>query len=292
MATAGLGRLFSIVDGDDPAVRRRRLRAFESIFVLVVGTEYWLRALPRWGLLGAHYYAFLAVATLACAAILSSRWRRPAFATLALTHAALVWSEFPSTGNHAYLEVVLCLLAAFLSLDRAEEERLYLRAGRWIAVVILFYSGVQKLAHGYYLHGEYLAFSLGSTAFRPIVGFLLSPAELARLVGFTGEIGDGSYRVASAPFLAVSNGTWIGEIALAAALCWPRTRAVAVVAALLLLLAIESAAREVFFGLVFANAILLFTWSDRHSRLVPLVVVLLALLALVRLGILPEVTFY
>src|SRR5262249_46757424 len=157
---------------------------------------------------------------------------------------------------------------AFLALGEPGEERLYLRAMRWIAVVILFYSGIQKLAHGYYLHGEYLAFSLGGTAFRPIVGFLLPSDELARLGTLHGDVGAGPHRAASLPFLAVSNGTWIAESALAAALCWRRTRALAVAAALLLLLlaAIESAAREVFFGLVFADAILLFTFKDRHGR--------------------------
>jgi hypothetical protein len=287
-----LDRLFSVVDGDDPAVRRRRLRSFEVIFALVVGAEYWLRAVPKWGLLAAHYYALLPVAGGGCGPPIPSWWRRPAFAALAASHAVLVSTEFPSTGNHAYLELVVCLLAAFLTLDDEVEQRLYLRALRWIAVVVLFYSGIQKLAQGYYLHGEYLAFSLGSSAFRPVAGLLLSPDELARLAALAGEVGDGPYRVASTAFLLVSNATWIAEIGLAAALCWRRTRGVAVAAALLLLLAIESAARELFFGLVFADAILLFTWGDRHSRVVPAVVALLAALSLARLGVLPDMTFY
>src|SRR6185369_6460185 len=115
MATA-LDRLFSIVDGDDGAARHRRLRAFEAILVLVIGVEYWARAIPKWGLLAPHYYGLLAIATLACAAVLATPWRRAAFSALVVTHAVLVWSEFPSTGNHAYLELGLCALAAFLSL--------------------------------------------------------------------------------------------------------------------------------------------------------------------------------
>jgi hypothetical protein len=287
-----LGRFFGLVDGDDPARRARRLHAFEAIFALVVGTEYWLRALPKWGRLASHYDALLAIATAACAAILFTRWRRPAFAALAASHAVLVWSEFPSAGNHAYLELAYCALAAFLAIDDEAEGALYLRAVRWLVVVVLFYSGLQKLVHGYYFGGEFLAFSAPSAAFRPLFALLLGDAEMARLAALDGSVGDGPYRVASWPLVAASNATWLGEILLAPVLCWRRTRAVGVAAAVVLVLAIEIAAREVFFGLVFLDAILLFARRDLHSRLVPAVAVLLAAMALSRLGVLPEVVFH
>ena len=80
----------------------------------------------------------------------------------------LVATEFPATGNHAYLEVMLCALAAFLDPARPDEARLYVRAVRSMGVIILACSGLQKLAHGHYFHGEYLAFSLGSASFRSV----------------------------------------------------------------------------------------------------------------------------
>jgi hypothetical protein len=67
---------------------------------------------------------------------------------------------------------------------------------------------------------------------------------------------------------------------------------VAVAAAVALLLAIEVAAREVFFGIVFANAILLFAPARVHRVALPAVAALLLMLVLSRLGIGPEVTFY
>ena len=98
--------------------------------------------------------------------------------------------------------------------------------------------------------------------------------------------------VASVPLLLLSNGTWIAELGLAPALVWRRTRPLAVVLALLLLAAIELVAREVFFGLVFASLILLFAQHDRQSTARWLVASALLLLALSRLGMLPEVTYY
>jgi len=296
-ACAGRGatrgeRLFALVDGDRHEVRAARLAAFEQAFALIVGAEYWLRALPRWDELSPLYLPLLGVATVACAAIVFRVARRPAFLALAAAHAVLVWSEFPATGNHAYLELALALLAAFLSPDDEAEAQLYLRALRWTTLIVLFASGVQKLAQGYYVNGEYLAFSLGSPSYRAVLGFLVSPDELARFAALRGEVGDGPYRPASWPLLAASNAIWLAEITLASALVWRRTRAVAMIAAALLLVVIEAAAREVFFGLVFASLLLTFARGDvqRPARWV-VAAALLALLA-VRAGWLPEVTFY
>ena len=108
----------------------------------------------------------------------------------------------------------------------------------------------------------------------------------------SGQVGDGPYRVASVPLLLLANGTWLAEIALAPALVWRRTRAGALVLALLLIAGIELVAREVFFGLVFASLLLLFAHGDRQSAARWLVAAALVVLALSRLGVLPEVTYY
>ena len=289
----GIGaRIASLVDGDEVAVRARRLASFEQAFVLVVAAEYWLRAIPKWGQLGTHYDVLLAVATVACVAVVAGCARRVAFLALAVAHLVLLWSEFPASGNHAYLELYVCLLAALLRPDDAEEGKLELRALRWLAVIVLFYSGVQKLAHGYWVNGEYLAFALGSDTYRALLGWLLPDAELARLARLRGEVGDGPYRIASVPLLVLSNATWAAEIVLAPCLVWRRTRVAAMTLALLLLLGIEVVAREVFFGLVFASTLLLFARRDVQSP--ARIVIALALLALflVRLGVLPDVAFY
>ncbi len=290
-APAWYERAFAFLDDDAAGTRPARIAAFAVILALIIGSEYWARALPKWHALAPLYLASLAAATLLCGAALYAPWRRAAFAGLALTQAVVIWQEFPAAGNHAYLELVFCLLCATLGAQR-DEQILFVRAVRWLVCVVFFYGGLQKLVHGYWLHGEYLAFSLTSPSFRGALGPLLPPGELARLTAFSGAVGDGPYRVASPLFVALSQATVLAELALAPALLWRRTRALAVGAALALLAAIELGAREVFFGLVFANAILLFLQGTAHRRLVPVFAVVLALLLLVRLGVLPDVVFY
>jgi hypothetical protein len=163
---------------------------------------------------------------------------------------------------------------------------------RWIVVVIFLWSGVQKLASGYWTNAEYLAYSLGNPSYRQVLGALLPEAELARLTGYHGQVGDGPYRVSSRPLLVAANATWLLEIALAPMLVWRRTRRLAVIVALLFLAGIEAAAREIFFGLVFANALLLFLPGGVHRFAVPFFVAVLAILTLVSIGVLPKVTFY
>lgn len=292
----GAGRFAFWLDAlgaGDPALRLAQVVAFERIVVLVIGVEYWCRGLARWNDLSTAYVASLGAATALCLIALLTPWRRPALAVLAATHAFVVWNEFPAAGNHAYLEVMLLTLGAFLDPRGSDADRLlYVAAGRWLAVVILFYSGVQKLVQGYYFHAEYFGFSLWIDSFRTAFRWVLPESEYVRLTAFGGQPGDGPYAVRSALVVAIANLTWIAEIALAPALLWRRTRPFAVVAAVALICAIEVAAREVFFGLLYVNLILLFLERPWHPKLVAPIAVVLALLALVRLGWLPPVVFY
>jgi hypothetical protein len=287
-----LARVSAALDDDDPTRLATKLRAFEVVLVLVLVAEFWLRAARSASGPSPQFLGHLLAASLFGGGALTGRLRRPAFALLGLNHAILLWWKFPTGGNHDHLELLFCLLAAFLRLDAADERRLYLRAVRWMVVVVFLFSGVQKLAHGYWVRGLYLAWAIGSTeSFRAVLGPLLPPDEVARLASYRGAVGDGPYLVSSLPLLAVSNLTWITELALGPLLLWRATRAAAVGVAVVLLVAIELGAREVFFGLIFLDMIALFLRGDANRRLVVPAVVLLAALALSRLGWLPEITF-
>lgn len=290
--SSGAGRFFSWLGGGDATVRLAQITAFERIVVLVIGAEYWCRGLARWSDLSAAYVASLGAATLLCLVALFTRWRRAALFVLGVVHAFVVWREFPAAGNHAYLEVMLCMLGALLDPRDEAERTLYVAAARWLAVVILFWSGIQKLVHGYYFHAEYFGFSLWIDSFRKVFGLLLPADEYARLTAFNGAPGDGPYFVRSPLVVTIANLTWSAEIALPLALLSRRTRTLAVCAAVALICAIEVAAREVFFGLLYVNLILLYLESDRHRRLVVPIALLLACLVAVRAGWLPMVVFY
>jgi len=258
----------------------------------VLATEYWLRAIPRWDQLSEVYLRQLGIASVLCVAALFVRLRRAAFAALAVVHTVLVAREFPATGNHAYLEIVLCGFGALLDPAVPSERTLYLRAARALVLIIFFWSGLQKLVNGYWTNGLYLAFALRTPSYRAVLWPLVPAGELDRLASLGVEAGSGPYTPAAPALVAVSNATWMLEIALAPLLAWRPTRVVAALAAMALITAIEVGAREVFFGLVFLDCLLLFLPAGVQRAAVVGVVLALAALVLVRLGVLPEATFY
>lgn len=287
-----IDRALALADDDGP-VRAAKLTTFQVVFLLVLGTEYWARAIRHGSDISAAYAVDLAAATVFCVGGLAlARWRRVAFAGLALSHLFLVWREFPVTGNHAYFEMLLCVVCALLDPHERRERRLLLQSVRWMVVSILFYSGVHKVLYGYYFRGQYLAYALWMETFRPVLRLLLPSAEYERLVAYSRDVGQGPFLVDAPLFVATSNGVYVAEMGLALLLLWRPTRIAGVLGAVTMLLAIEAAAREFFFGLVFANAIALFLPGEPHRRLLEPVAFILAYLLLVRLGLVPEVIFH
>ncbi len=269
-----------------------KIRAFQVIFALVICTEYWTKALARWADVDAADGMALAAATLLGAAALSGRRRRTVFAGFAALQAWYVWSNFPLTGNHRYLELFFAALFAVLDDEKEEERRLLLRSVQWTVIVVLFYSGLQKLAHGYYFQGQFLAYSLWRDSFRTALAPLVSPEELGRLSSYSGSVGDGPYLVSSPAFLVVSNAAWLLELALAPLLFFRATRPMAWIAACVFVLVTQLVARELLFGVEFVAALLLFARTDIIRRAVLPAALFLGLLVLIRLGMLPEVIFH
>ncbi len=277
---------------DAPGTESSKIRAFQVIFALVICAEYWTKALSRWADLDAADGAALAVVTLLGAAAVSGRRRRTVFAGFAALQAWYVWSNFPLTGNHRYLELFLAALFAILDVEKKEEGRLLLRSLRWTVIVVLFYSGLQKLTHGYYFQGQFLAYSLWRDTFRAALAPLLSSEEIGRLTSYSGAVGDGPYLVSSPAFLVVANAVWVLEMALAPLLFFRTTRGVAWIAACAFVVGTQLVARQFLFGVEFGSALLLFARTDIIRRAVWPVAVFLGLLVLMRLGVLPEVVFH
>lgn len=284
--------MLAFLDGDGEGTRLPKIQGFATILALLIATESWCRALALWDGLESLSFVTLAGATVLAAASLVPGWRRAAFAGLFLNQLVVLWHEFPGAGNHAYLEAVLCGFVALLDENDEDERVILLRSVRWIVCIILFASGLQKVVHGHWFDGQQLAYSLWIPSFRPILEPLLSHAEFARLNAFSGNIGDGPYGTDAPALLLASNGVYLAEMALAALLLLRRTRILAVVATFAMLLTIEMGAREVFFGLNFANALLLFLPGDVHRPAVGATVAIAVTLLLVRLHVLPDAVFY
>ena len=80
----------------------------------------------------------------------------------------------------------------------------------------------------------------------------------------------GPYRFQSWLGLAISNGVWLGEMGSALLLLSSRFRAFGVAGTFALVAAIELAARELMFGFLFLNLLLLYPSRDWNRRLAPL----------------------
>lgn len=287
-----MGGILRFLDDADGSVSSRRVASFQFILLWIVGVEAWCRALRDWRQVGDVESLLLGLTTLAMVAGLDQRLRRAAFLALAGLLAAVIGREFPAAGNHAYLELILCLFCAGLDPDDAYDRVLFLRCVRWMLCVILFYAGLQKLVHGQYFHGQYLAFSLATESFRPILAPLLDPTEFERLLRLQGDVGDGPYHVASPGLLLASNLVYSAEILLPVLLCLRRTRLLGTLGTFVLVAAIEAGAREVFFGLVFLHMACAMPPGDWNTRSRPYFVLALAGLLAARLGLGPDVVFY
>jgi hypothetical protein len=173
---------------------------------------------------------------------------------------------------------------AAVDLERDDERTLCLRALGWIAVLVLFMSGLQKVLHGSYFQGQYLSFMVANTErFRDFFSPILSAADLEHLRSLQGAmdtvaIGPGGpltpmpgpYRVDSPLFVVISNAIWIGEIAVAIGLLWRRVRPLALTGGLLLLAGIAGASHELLFDTLFFNLLLLFARTPMNWKLLPL----------------------
>lgn len=275
MLGAPIGGLLTRAGDPDPALSSDKLRAFRC-FVLVHGAArsgLWLAidpgltgpALPEAGL--AATAALLTVC--AVLAFLPAAAFAAARAALPLLGLQLFWT-FPLTDNHFFIE--LYCVALLCLVDRSGDgEALALSAVQALTVLVLFQAGLQKVLHGQYFGGEFLAFMVGQgDRFADLFQLALPADEIARLQGYDPlRTGSGPYRVALPAFVLLSNAVWIAELMLAGLLLVRRTRTAAAVGAVGLVLALQLGAREAGFALLFCNQLLLFLPGNPCGRLLP-----------------------
>ncbi len=277
---------------DDDGHVASSLPAFQKILAMVIAAEYWTKGLRDRPLMSVVDWLQVAAVSSLVLLVLLGRQRRAAFAGLAVLQVWWIAAYFPLTGNHRYLECFLCGLCATLALDRDDERLWLLRSVRWVTVVVLFFSGLQKLLHGYWFRGQFLAWSIWRDNFRVALEPLLPAGEASRLLELGSAAGSGPYLISSPTVLLLSNAVWSAEILLAVLLVPRRTRSFAWPGAVLLVVLTEFVARELMFGVEFVAALMLFASSGLLRRFVVPLGLLLALLVAMRLGLGPEVLFH
>jgi len=259
-------------DGD-VALVRPRLDGFRSFILLhgAVRSWLWLRYNEH---LGPEALLLSAAGLSVCFALtLVPRFAHVA-ARAALPFLALqLFLTFPLTDNHFMLELLCVVLLALIGgNDGATDRALTLASLRWLAAIVLFHTGLQKVLYGHYFGGEFLAFMVAvGDRFADIFQPFIPAGEIARLESYDPmQTGAGPFRVSYLPLVAVSNAVYLAELVLPALLIWQRTRTLALIATTAFLLAIQLGARELGFALLFVNLLLLFSPVELNRRLLPL----------------------
>ena len=253
----------------NPAVR---LHTLGTILLLHSCIETWFWVLELEAvvvgivLLAVAYTALLAVGFV-------PRFRRIALGlVVGVTVLQLIWT-FPYIANHTFLRLFALGLLVLANPGSLRERRLVHAALGWMTVIALFYTGFQKVAYGTYFQGQYLAYMISLTdRFAQAFEWLVPLGELNRLKAIGPPVpGAGPYTVDGTAFLALANLVYVVEMGLAASLLWWRTRGPAIWMTLALIVLIQLAARELFFGLLFCNLVLVLHPRDVGRRLLPIV---------------------
>ncbi len=195
--------------------------------------------------------------------------------------AAIVWL-FPTVSNHFFLVFFCLLLLSILDLEREAEALLGLQACRWLTLIVLFYTGVQKLLYGTYFKAQFLSWLIAhDSRFEIAFGWILPAQEAQRLAALADTAGP--FGSEWWPLIAISNFVYLFELIAPALLLYRPTRSFAVAATVLFMVAIETGARELLFGCVFLNMLFLFTRKSWYRVLLPLTFAIYAYLLFPRL---------
>ena len=250
------------------------------------------------------YAAAVGVAALGCAPRFTRRVM-PVAAGLVIAQLIGRILAGADTANHVFLEAVFLTFFAICSVEDDEESILLLQCVRWTVAIFFFYTGLQKVLYGYYFDGQFLAFMAAtSDHFKFVFQHAIPAEELARLEAFNAPsptagsyraiVGAGPYTIDSPLFMLLSNSVYVFEMAAAMLLMVPKRRAFAALAAIAFVVAIEAGARELSFGALMINLLLIFTDGPWIRRLLPLFAVFYGYLLLAEnggLGILPMFSY-
>lgn len=220
-------------------------------------------------------------------------WHRFGGTAAALTMATITFAVLPNTPNHYPLVMLTFGLLALFDGRDEKEAAVAVQAVRWLFAIALVLSGLQKTLYGAYFHGEFFAYRIAiDPIFATPFEWIMPAEEVARLRGLGGlDEGAGPFRTSWWPLAVLANLSWIFEMALPVFLLWRRTRPWAIAVTLLFFVGIEVAPRELFFGGIAVQLVLLFGRRDWNRLLMPLWLAALVAATLLRIAV-PEVAFW
>ncbi len=288
---------FTQPGGDEEIQKRARTFRVGFLFLLVAQMAHFVfhdryylldENGPLWGArdAGAMLGPLMAFAVFASAALsLMPRLRERGLLVLSALSGFHIFWAFPHVANHSFL-MLFCLLGLTLfATDSVEDQALLLAGLRWLAVIVLFWSGVQKLLHGQFFEGEFLAQRIAIDPRYASFFSLVMPEEVARLRGLPPT---GPFVLQSGIGLVISNLTYLTEIALGLILLLGRSlRPLAWAAAALLIVGIQLGAREFYFGVAMLQILVLFAPGPQHERAAPIFAAAPVLLLLASFGLIP-----
>ncbi|WP_148314545.1 hypothetical protein [Sorangium cellulosum] len=186
------------------------------------------------------------------------RWARASKAIAAVAVAIEMASRFPFNSNHSFAETLLLILFVLVDFPEAEQRDLLVAMGRWIITLIMFHSGLQKILHGTYFDGMYLATRLDNDRFQWLLRHVLQPEEFTSLHRALQAGSEGPFAFHSPAAIVFSNAVYLSELLVALLLVRERTRALGTALGVMVIAAIEVVAREITFGILALNLLMLF----------------------------------
>ncbi len=259
-------KILAVMADDGDAYAASKVHSLISILALHLAARMWAKYIVTptdWRMLLALGLALAFVLSF------SSRMRHVSiFLTFTLVATRLAGS-FPNIANHSYLEFVCVSLICFADRSSTAGQRVLMQSMKWLPAILFFYAGLQKILYGTYLHGTYLAFLVATNSANTVSFFqwIIPPDELTRLLQTEFP---GPYLFSSWPPVVLSNAVYVSEMLIALTLIPQRCRRIGAIGAFLLLIGIQVFAREMMFGMLCCNLLLVYAPTDWNKKLLPL----------------------
>lgn len=172
--------------------------------------------------------------------------------------------ELPAAANHAFVEALTVTFvgSAYLcdSREKSDEfeqaSRNTMFALRWWPILLMLWTGINKLIYRTYFDGAYLAEKLrNEPRFQNMLAPFMNDGELERIT----SAGDGPFYFQSIFLILLSNSVYITEILAGGFLLFRKTRILGLITCMAVIVAIEVFAREITFGIFFVLLVSTYT---------------------------------